>query len=53
MASTSSDNLYEKYAEHIANSGHSNIVAEIVCLIKRLKPEELEELEETMRTIIP
>jgi len=49
---TKSDNLYTKYAEHILNES-STPIDDIEWLIRSLKQDEKEELEETIRTFIP
>jgi hypothetical protein len=49
---TQSDNLYTKYAEYILNES-STPIDEIEWLVRNLKQEMLEELEETLRTFIP
>ena len=46
------DNLYTKYAEHILNES-STPIDDIEWLIRSLKQDEKEELEETIRTFIP
>jgi len=45
------DEFYTKCAEYIMNES-STPIDEIEFLIRNLKPEELEEYEEVMRTVV-
>jgi len=49
---TKSDDLYTKYAEYILNES-STPIDDIEWLIRNLKQDQKEELEETIRTFIP